>query len=85
MANLDLTIPAEQQGTGEDDGMPLGELEDALQAARTAGAKDSTKLKVKVNRNGRVVQVQPQLRNGDSDRTTTQPENAGAVARSSAE
>lgn len=85
MATLDLTIPAEDPGTEKDNGMPLWELEQALQSARTAGAKDTTQLHVSVNRNGRVQKVVAEVRNGDSDRTRALPENAGAVARSSAE
>lgn len=83
MATLDLTIPAENPGTEPEQGMPLWEVEAACASARQAGAKDSTALKVTVNRNGRVQKVVAEVRNGDS--TRTQPENAGAVARSSAE
>lgn len=78
MATLDLTIPAENAGTESEQGMPLWELEQALQSARTAGAQDSTTLKVTVNRNGRVQKVVAEVRNGDSQRTQAQPENVGA-------
>lgn len=85
MATLDLTIPAENPGTEPEQGMLLWELEQACASARTAGAKDSTALQVTVNRNRRVQKIVAEVRNGDSDRTRTQPETTGAVARSSAE
>lgn len=85
MATLDLTIPAENDGTEPDQGMPLWELEQALQSARQAGAKDTTALHLTVNRNGRVRKVVAEVRNTDSDRTRALPENVGATAGSSAE
>lgn len=84
MATLDLTIPAENDGTEPEQGMPLWELEQALQSARQAGAKDTTALHVTVNRNGRVRKVVAEVRNGDSDRTRALPENAAAAGTSPA-
>lgn len=78
MATLDLTIPAETPGTEPDDGMPLHEVEAACATARQAGAKDSTHLKVTVNRNGRVQKIVAEVRNGDSERTRALPETAAA-------
>jgi hypothetical protein len=52
--SIDLTITARQDGTGPDDGMALGELEDTLATLRSLGATARTHLVVVPNRAHRV-------------------------------
>lgn len=54
---IDLTITARQDGTGDTDGMPLGELERTLARLRRNGATDATRLDVRTNRAHRIRQV----------------------------
>lgn len=66
MAHLNITTPAERDGSAATDGMDLGELTRTLEQARTAGATDATRVKVKANRNGRVREVTVEVRPADS-------------------
>jgi len=52
-----LTITARNDGTGELDGMTLGELEGALARIRLNGGQDDDPLDVRTNRAHRVRQV----------------------------
>lgn len=54
---IDLSITARQDGTGDEDGMRLGELERTLSRFRLNGATDETLLDVRTNRAHRVRQV----------------------------
>lgn len=51
---IDLTITARRDGTGDDDGMRLAELERTLAALRRNGGADDTLLDVRTNRAHRV-------------------------------
>jgi hypothetical protein len=51
---IDLTITARADGTGDTDGMPLGELERCLAAIRRNGGTDDTRLDVRTNRAHRI-------------------------------
>jgi hypothetical protein len=51
---IDLTITAAADGTGDDDGMSLAELADALHRIESAGASPHLVPFVRVNRHGRV-------------------------------
>lgn len=52
--SLDLTITARQDGTEDDDGMRLGELERTCARLRRNGGSDDTHLDVRTNRAHRV-------------------------------
>jgi hypothetical protein len=54
---IDLTITARNDGTGDTDGMALGEVERALAALRRNGAGDDTLLDVRTNRAHRIRQI----------------------------
>lgn len=54
---IDLTITARSDGTGDDDGMHLDEVERALAALRRNGATDDTRLDVRTNRAHRIRQI----------------------------
>jgi hypothetical protein len=71
---FDLTTPALSGEKGPEGGMRLGELEDVLAAARVAGARDSTRLRLKVNREGRVQSVTVQVRPDDQEPSAPPPD-----------
>lgn len=73
MAHLDLTFAAQHDASGPDNGMRLAEVEDALRAARTAGAQDSTRVHVRVSLNGRVRQLRVEVRPDDQARDEQAP------------
>jgi hypothetical protein len=52
--SIDLTITARRDGTGDDDGMRVGELEEACRTLRNLGATSETALTVVPNRAHRV-------------------------------
>jgi hypothetical protein len=54
---IDLTITARSDGTGDDDGMSLAELADALHRIQAAGASPHLLPFVRVNRHGRIRSV----------------------------
>lgn len=65
---IEVKIGAKQDGTGDDDGMRLEELEAALTTiAVTSGAGPSTRLRVEVNRKGHVRSITGQIRDGDGE------------------
>lgn len=67
---IDLKISAAQDGTGDDDGMRLGELEDALAAIRSVeGAGRLTRVRIEVNRKGHARSVTGQIRAEDGEAT----------------
>lgn len=71
---IDLTITAQADGTGDADGMRLGELERTVARLRANGATDSTHLDVRTNRAHRIRKVTAvaiddgQQSTGDGDR-----------------
>lgn len=77
---IEVKIGAKQDGTGDDDGMRLEELEAALTTiAVTNGAGPATRLRIEVNRKGHVRSVTGQIRDGDDERTTGEPGGEGQL------
>ena len=72
---IDLTVTAAADGTGDDDGMSVGELASALDRIRAAGASEHLLPYVRVNRAGRVRSIGVLI-----DTTPTTPGDQGYTA-----
>jgi hypothetical protein len=75
---IDLTITARNDGTGDDDGMRLAEIERTLRGLRRNGAVDDTRLDVRTNRAHRIRQITAlDLDDGHADDHLPEPEYDG--------